>query len=549
MAEYKDATLRALLKESAKRNKDRTAFLLKDMGSAVYGITYGQFLRDVQLMGTALLKLLSSKNKNTAIFADNSYEWCVSFMAITSGAGIAVPLDKDLPSEELVNILQFSDTDIIITDEKHIGTLLKEKEKLKKSLKIILTGNAVYENTIGYNELLTSGEDLLKDSCSDFLSAKTEPDDTAAIFFTSGTTGMTKGVMLTNHNLCSDLFAVSQYIRIYEGDLTLSLLPMHHTYELISFLMVIYSGASISFSGGIRTLKEDFATYKPTVFVTVPLLLEKLDKRILSKMQESGKRNLGKLISRMSPVIPENTKKKVFYPVHEFFGGRLRLIICGAAALKKETAVNFTSYGIPVIIGYGLTECSPIIICNNDSEPTPDSVGRPLPGVQIKIENPDNNGIGEICVKGPMVMKGYYKSTTQTESVMRDGWFHTGDSGYRDREGNYHISGRLKNMIVTRGGKNIYPEEIEYYLARHSTVAECIVYNESPDILTAEILPDTEAIKSRLDTKTLTYEEIHATIKEAVRNVNRALPSYKRIKNVVIREDAFSKTSTHKIKR
>lgn len=548
MAEYKVDTLRELLKESARRNKDRNVFLLKDIGGALYSVTYEQFLKEVQFLGTSLINL-SSKNKNIAIFMANSYEWCTCFMAITSGAGIAVPLDKDLPEEELYNILDFADIDVIITDEKRCETLLSNKARLRNPLKIILTGSTPQEGILSYNDLLKKGEELLKEGNSDFLIAKTQPDDTAAIFFTSGTTGMTKGVMLTNNNLCSDFTAVSQYIRIYEGDLSLSLLPLHHTYELICFLMVIYSGGSISFSGGIRTLKDDFATYKPTVFVTVPLLLEKLDSRILSKMEQNGKRNLSKLVSKISPVIPEGTKKRIFSEIHEFFGGRLRLIICGAAALKRETALNFTSYGIPVIIGYGLTECSPIIICNNDSEPTPDSVGRPLPGAEIKIENPDENGIGEICARGPMIMKGYYKNPSQTQRVMTDGWFHTGDSGYEDRDGNFHISGRLKNMIVTRGGKNIYPEEIEYYLCRHKAVAECIVIAESTDIIAAQILPDTDAIKLKLDKSNLTYDEIHKAVKEAVRNVNRALPSYKRIKKVTLREEAFDKTSTHKIKR
>ncbi len=549
MADYKVDTLRELLKESERRHKGRNAFLLKDMGGALYGITYEQFLYDVQCLGTELISHCKGKNKNIAIFMDNSYEWCTSFMAITSGTGVAVPIDKDLPSEELYNILDFADIDVIITDEKRSEALFKEKTKLKKTLKIILTGNAPKENTLSYTDLIKSGDNLLKDGDSTYLTAKTHPDDTAAIFFTSGTTGMTKGVMLSGNNLCSDFTAVSQHIKIYEGDLSMSLLPLHHTYELIAFLMVIYSGASISFCDGIRTLKEDFALYKPTVFVTVPLLLEKLDARILFKMEQKGKRNLTKLISRMSPVIPEGGKKKIFSDIHEFFGGRLRLIICGAAALKKETALNFTSYGIPVVIGYGLTECSPIIICNTDTEPTPDSVGKPLPEVQIKIKNPDENGVGEICARGPMVMKGYYKNPSQTQEVMKGGWFHTGDSGYKDRDGNYHIAGRIKNIIVTRGGKNIYPEEIEYYLNRHFPIAECIIYGESADIVAAEILPDTEAIKNKLGKTALTPEEIHKAVKEAVRNVNRTLPSYKRIKKVTLREDSFNKTSTHKIKR
>lgn len=549
MAEYKVETLRELLKESEKRYSDKDAFLLKDAGGALYGITYRQFLRNVQCLGTALTSGLNSKNKNIAIFMENSYEWTSAFMAITSGVGTAVPLDKDLPSNELYNILTFSDAHIIFTDEKRYDTLQSLPEEFRKSLRIILTGTLKKADTISFNDLLTSGENLLKDGDNTFLTAKTLPTDTAAIFFTSGTTGMTKGVMLSNINLCSDFTAVSQYVRIYEGDLSMSILPMHHTYELIAFLMIIYSGATVSFSQGIRTLKNDFSLYRPTVFVTVPLMLEKLDARIQSKMQQSSKRSIAKIISRMSAVIPKDSKKKIFSEIHSFFGGRLRMIICGAAALKKETAVNFTSYGIPVIIGYGLTECSPIIICNTDTDPTPDSVGLPLPGVQIKIANPDENGIGEICAKGPMVMKGYYKNEQQTKKVIADGWFHTGDSGYKDTDGNYHITGRIKNIIVTRNGKNIYPEEIEYYLTTHPQIAECVVYGEGADIIAAEILPDPQNISAKLGKETPSPDEIHNAVREAVRSVNRSLPSYKRIKKVTLRETAFDKTSTHKIKR
>ncbi len=549
MSEYKVNTLRELLYESEARHRDRNAFLLKDMGGAIYGVSYEQFKNDAEALGTALISLCKGKGKNIAVFAANSYEWCTSFMAITSGVGTAVPLDKDLSTHELYNIIDLAEIDIIITDEKRSKVLLKNTEKPKRKPTVILLGDTAEEGTLSYNDLIKQGRELLTQGDNSFLTAKTRAEDTAAIFFTSGTTGMTKGVELTNRNLCSDFTAVSEYIKIYEGDLSMSILPLHHTYELIAFLMILYSGAAMSFCGSIRTLKEDFADYKPTVFVTVPLMLEKIDARILSKMEQSGKRNIAKLISKMSPVIPKDGKKKVFSDIHSFFGGRLRLIICGAAALNKETALNFTSYGIPVIIGYGLTECSPIVICNTDSEPTPDSVGKPLPGTEIKISSPDAEGIGEICVKGPMVMKGYYKNPSQTQKVIKDGWFHTGDSGYADRNGNYHISGRIKNIIVTRGGKNIYPEEIEYYLTKNPRICECVVYSETADILAAEILPDKEEIKKKCGKQELTDEEIHAAVKEAVRSVNRSLPSYKRIKKVTLRNEPFNKTSTHKIKR
>ena len=225
------------------------------------------------------------------------------------------------------------------------------------------------------------------------------------------------------------------------------------------------------------------------------------------------------------------------------------MIICGAASLQKQTAKDFLSYGIPVIIGYGLTECSPIVICNNDVQPTVDSVGKPLSGVQVKIVSPDENGVGEIAVKGPMVMKGYYKNKEQTDKVMVDGWFYTGDLGYADKNGNYYITGRCKNVIVTSNGKNVYPEELEHYLSKKSVIDECMVYCESDDIISVEILPSLEDIEKKLRKNSVSDDEIHSAVKEAVRSVNKNLPAYKRIRKVTIRKEEFNKTSTHKIKR
>lgn len=546
MPEYIPKTLASLLYESEQRYKMRNAFLLKDAGGALYKVSYEQFKNDVSFLGTALLSL--EKNKNIGIFMNNCYEWCCAFFSCVSIGSVAIPLDKTLTYSELYNIIDFSELDIIITDEKGLKTLFHDKSSLKRQPLVILVGNVPHADTQSYHEFILKGKELILSGDKSFDNIVTHPDDTAAIFFTSGTTGMTKGVMLSNKNLCADITAVKSFIKIYEDDISMSVLPLNHTYELICFLMVIYSGASISFCQSLRTLKDDFDFYKPTVFVTVPLILEKLDSKFLFQIQQTGKRTITKLISKVSPVIPQDSKKKIFGEIHSFFGGALRMIICGAAALKEETAANFLSYGIPVIIGYGLTECSPIIICNKDLEPTCNSVGKPLPGVEIIITNPDEKGIGEICVKGDMVMKGYFKSPKETNRVMEHGFFHTGDLGYVDNDGNYHITGRLKNVIITRNGKNVYPEEIEYYLCRHPFIAECLVYSES-DIITSEILPQTTEIKRSLNKDVLLNEEIHSAVKEAVRAVNRSLPSYKRIKKLTLRFEDFDKTSTHKIKR
>ena len=540
-------TLKDLLKVSENCYRNNTAFYLKDKGNAIYGVTYSRFKRDCDSFGTALLFELGAKDKNIAIFMANCYEWCVTYLAVTGGVGTVVPLDKELPSGELENILHFAEVEVIVTDEVHLEVI--RQMTTKTNLRVIVIGETTHENTISFQSLLMAGEELLSQGKTDYLTTVTYPENTSVLLFTSGTTGMTKGVMLTDSNICSDIFAVIDYVKIKDTDVSLSVLPLHHTYESIAFLMFIACGAAISFCEGFRRLKENLKEYRPTVFVTVPLILENLHKRIVERIESEGKGNTARLITKVSPVIPLEKRKKIFSEIHGFFGGRLRIIICGAAPLQKQTAKDLMSYGITVVIGYGLTECSPIVICNSEDEATIDSVGKPLKGVQVRIENPDENGIGEIVVKGPMVMRGYYKNKEQTDKVLADGWFHTGDFGYEDKNGNYHISGRCKNVIVTSSGKNIYPEELEYYLSKESVIGECMVYCEGEDIISVEILPSMEDVKKKVKRNVPSEDEIHSAVKEAVRSVNRNLPAYKRIRKVIIRKEEFNKTSTHKIKR
>ena len=540
-------TLKDLLKNSEKLYKHNTAFYLKDKGKAIYSVTYEQFKKDCDCLGTVLVCEYQARGKNIGIFMGNCYEWCVSYLAVTGGVGTVVPLDKELPANELANIISFAEIEIIITDENTYNVLQRILPADK--LKVITTAETSFKNVCTFQSIISKGEELLSQGKTDYLNAETYPEQISTLLFTSGTTGMTKGVMLSNGNICSDIMSVRESVTLSEKDVSLSVLPLHHTYESISFLMVISCGGAISFCESIRKLRDNFAEYKPTIFVTVPLILEKLHKRIVGKIERDGKGNTARLISKVSAVIPAESKKKIFAEIHSFFGGRLRMIICGAASLQKQTAKDFLSYGIPVIIGYGLTECSPIVICNNDVQPTVDSVGKPLSGVQVKIVSPDENGVGEIAVKGPMVMKGYYKNKEQTDKVMVDGWFYTGDLGYADKNGNYYITGRCKNVIVTSNGKNVYPEELEHYLSKKSVIDECMVYCESDDIISVEILPSLEDIEKKLRKNSVSDDEIHCAVKEAVRSVNKNLPAYKRIRKVTIRKEEFNKTSTHKIKR
>lgn len=538
--------LKELLLESERKYKERPAFLLRDGEGNKKSITYERLKRDVEALGTTLIYEMDMRNKSIAIIGENSYEWCLSYLAVTGGVGTAVPLDKEMPLEELENIIGFAEAKCIICDGKRAELFKKSMYIKSLGIKLICIENK--EGTIFFEDLLRKGKGLLESGSRDYLSRTIEAEATAVLLFTSGTTGMAKGVMLSHKNLCSDLACVSERIRV-SREIALSFLPLHHTYEAIAFLMVISVGGAIAFCNSPRKLKEDFAFYSPTVFVTVPLLLEKLHKKIMNSIEEQGKRKKLQFFSVISPAVSEEKKRKIFRDIHEFFGGSLNKIIVGAAALQKEVAEDFTAFGIPVIIGYGLTECSPIVICNKPEALTCDSIGTPLEGVEAKIINPDEKGIGELCVKGPMVMKGYYKNQEATEKVLKDGFLHTGDLAFKDKNGNYHIAGRIKNVIVTKNGKNIYPEEIEYYLLKSPVIADAMVYAEKDGILSVQIIPDKEEIAKRLKKTAPDTTEIHKAVIEAVRSTNRKLPSYKSIKKVTVRAGDFIRTSTKKIKR
>lgn len=541
-------TILSMLIKSAEQYAERDAFL-SDTKQGVFSVKYKKFKSDTDALATALLEILNLKNKKIAICAKNSYEWCLSYMAVMSGVGVVVPTDKELSAEEIANILNMGRIDAVICDNQSAKKILSVIHRMEKRPVLISCEEREKDSLIPIKFLLQRGYELLAQGYTLPSVDEINPDSLAVLLFTSGTTGVSKGVMLSNRNLCSDLEAVTHSVEVNENDVSLSVLPLHHTYEAIAFLMMIYKGGCISFSKGFRYLVYDFSRYKPTVFVSVPLILEKIHRRITEKIEKEGNQKKLKLLSIVSTAVNDNKRKKIFEEVHNLFGGRLRKIIVGAAALKKNVAEDFELFGIPIIIGYGLTECSPIVICNSDKERTTDSVGKPVKGCEVRIENKDENGIGEIYVEGPMVMLGYYNNEEETKKVLSEGWFKTGDLGYKDRKGNYHLTGRSKNVIVTSTGKNIYPEEIELLLHKSPVIKECMVYSEKDDVITAEIFPDTEEIMGKLKKDKPTEEDIYTVTDSVVKSVNRKLPNYKRINRLIIRDREFNKTTTQKIKR
>ena len=537
-------TIRDIIENSGEIYKNRAAFALKDKDGSEKAISYGDFLQDTSALCFALYEKLGLRGRHIGIIGDNSYEWCISYFAVLSGDGVAVPLDKDNPSEETAQLMRFGDVSAVICDRKSGRRLADYTDS---SVILICTEETDDPRMLRFEELLGYGyREIARGRRPDY---PIDPDRMAVLLFTSGTTGAAKGVMLSNRNIASDLKAVSSNVSVTYEDRSLSVLPLHHTYESVSVLMMLSKGGTVCFASGFRNLSADFLFFRPTVLVCVPLLLEKLGRKIERELEKRGKKGRSKLFSLVSGIVGEESKRKVFSGVHESFGGQLKKIIVGAAHCRRSVAEAFESYGFRVIIGYGLTECSPIVICNSDLERRCDSIGKPLSCAAVKIVGSDDKGIGEIAVSGPMVMLGYYKNPDETARVLRDGWLYTGDLGYRDKDGFYYITGRKKNVIVTSGGKNIFPEELEYYLMQSPLVAECMVYSKNDREITAAVLPDTEEVKRKSKSKSVSDGQLELYISAVVKTVNKKLPPYKRIKSIEIRNKEFEKTSTRKIKR
>ena len=543
------STFRSLIENSERLYSQNTAFILKDGQGQLYNVSYKSFLKDIDCFGEGLYSLSDKKDIKVAICADNCYEWCVTYFAVTSGKGVIVPVDKDLPSQQLKNLFMMSDTDIVVCDNKIYDKIIQFYGEDDVRPIVILISNGDTDACESFEKVRSKGEKAILKKGITYLTEDKDENSLSVLLFTSGTTGVSKGIMLSEKNICSDIIGVCKKVSVTQSDVTLSVLPLHHTYEAIAFLMVIYSGGAISFCQNIRYLRQNLKLYRPTVLVTVPLMLEKLLRAIESEIADQGKRGKVRLLSVVSGFISEEKKKKIFSAVHQLFGGRLKKIIVGAAPMNPETSQAFELFGIPVIFGYGLTECSPIVICNSDSDRKKGSIGKPLCSVQVKIENPDSDGIGEICVKGPMVMLGYYNNKAATDEALIDGFLHTGDLGYCDENGYYYITGRSKNVMVTSTGKNIYPEEIEAYLNKYDIVEEVVVSQTDGEFITAQIFPNISAMEKKLKKRNPSETEIKVLLNEAVRSVNRKLPSYKRIKKLIVRNEGFAKTTTHKIKR
>lgn len=528
--------------------------------------TYKEFGDDVIALGTAMIKLLNLKDKRVIIIGETQYDWYISYMAMLCGVGIAVPVDRELPLNELENVVRRSRASAIIYSPKKEDDIKKIKETMPEVEYFIemKSDKDLDGKDVGINYLIDNGKRIVNSGDNSFMEIEIDPEEFKVLLFTSGTTSNSKGVMLCNKNLAENINAVNAYVKIYPTDRFFSVLPLHHTYEsTIGFLVPIAIGCSIAVCEGLRYIVPNLQEAKPTAVLTVPLLVESIYKKINETIKKSHKE---KLVNSMIHItnglksVGIDIKKKVFKEIYDNLGGNIRIIVSAAAPIDKKVGNWIEDIGIMFLQGYGLTETAPIAALTPDYKPMVGSAGKAVVQAQIRVDNPNENGEGEIMIKSPTLMLGYYEDEEATrEAIEPDGYFHSGDVGYINEDGFIYITGRSKNVIVTQNGKNIYPEEIEMLLDKIPEIKEVMVYGKAPEgeeakrkddkelIITARVILDKEKIEELHGN--ISDEEVKKIIWEQIKQVNKKLTSYKAVKSLELKEGEFEKTSTMKIKR
>lgn len=554
--------LREVIKKSVDEHKDNIALQVRK-GKAFSNITYEEMWGKVNALAKSLVKIGIKKGEKVGLIGPNRPEWAISYLSIHTAGGVVIPIDSKLKEKEVLNIIKVSGLKRIITATDHFFMLNGLKINQKLDLEIISMD--ADEGVQNLDELIGIG----KRSRIDIWKIPVRNDDDLAILFTSGTTGKSKGVILTSRNVVYDSLASLQRLHIYASDAFISILPLHHTFEATAgFIIPLICGAKITYARSLRPneIIEDIRDAGTTVMLGVPLLFEKIYNGIMNgvKKQPLGVKaflysTMG-ISSAIGKLTGRNSGKILFKSLREKAGlNSLRVLISGGAALRPDIAEGFRMLGFNMIQGYGLTETSPIANLNTMEEGNISSVGQPIVGIEEKIVGANQEGVGEICIKGPIVMKGYYNDEEMTNRVLKDGWFYTGDMGYFDKKGYLYIVGRQKNVIVTEAGKNIYPEEIEYELLKSPYIKEVVVTgykNEKTgrEEVKAIVYPNIENIEFYEGNKGKeitgeTLKEINKIIKEEVTRLTNNLASYKRVKSIQLRLEEFEKTTSRKIKR
>lgn len=542
--------LRDLLNRATDRFRDRVALQSKKQG-AYRPVTYHQLRERVVQLGTAYFELGLQKGDRMAVLSENRTEWALAYLAAVTMGLVVVPIDKDLTPREIRHILNFAQPKLLVGSRDYVIRLNDYRDELPSLQQLISMEEEAEGADLAFPEALQKGYQALSRGNRSFQDARISGEDLAAIIFTSGTTGSSKGVMLTHGNIASNVMAISHYVSIKDG-VVLSVLPLHHTYECTAgFLVALYQGCTICYAESLRRIPDNLQETGATVMLGVPLLFESFYRRIESAIKEKGERKfrLAKGIASVSErLFKVNLRRRLFKRVHQKLGGRLQLFISGGAAMNPQVAKGFRELGIDFIQGYGMTEASPIISVNHVNCFKDDAVGLPLPGLEVKIVEE------EILVRGPSVMKGYYLNEAATSETLKDGWLHTGDLGYFNQDGFLYVSGRRKSVIVTPNGKNVYPEEIEALLNESLYILESLVWDgpeEDPSRaeVQAIIVPRTEAFDQEFGPSHYDEAKVYEVLAEEVKERCKKLAGYKRVRKFVLRPKEFEKTTTRKLKR
>lgn len=553
-------TVKEIFDKSTKLYKDKEFILEKFNKKEFSMISYGEYREDVIGFGTSINKILGLEKKKIAIIGENTYHWYVSYMSLLCSSQISVNLDKDIPINEIENLINRSGASAIIYSDKKKNIIEKIKNNVP-TVEYFIEMNSdkcIDEKDVGMQYLIELGKKMVSSGDDSYMKIDIDPEEFKVLIFTSGTTSKSKGVMICNKNLAQNINAVSSIVKLYPEDRLFSVLPLHHTYEsTIGYLLPLANGCSIAVCEGLRYLVDNLKETKPTAILAVPLLIEKVYSKIIDNIRRSKKESIVNSMIYMTNLLKHvnvDIKRKVFKEIYQSLGGNIRIIVSAAAPIEDKVIKWFEDIGIMMLQGYGLTETAPIAALTPEYDRKIGTVGKPVSCAKIKIDNPNENGEGEILIKSDTLMLGYYEDEENTKEAIVNGWFKSGDIGYIDSDGDIHITGRCKNVIVTKNGKNIYPEEIELLLNDIKEIKECIICGRDSGrnddlIITAVVVPEYNFIEKEYNIKKDEAEKIHNILDKKIREVNKKLSSYKVIKNIEIQSEEFEKTTTMKIKR
>ena len=546
--------IKEVIYNSVKLYKENIAFVTKikkeDKSTEYINHTYQDFLDDINSFGTGLYDL-GLKGKRIAICGRNRYEWAVAHISNLFGNIVSVPIDKELQVNELEDSLIRSKVDAIVFDEKYIenikNIILNGKTKIKN---FICMGNI--EGFVSFEDILQKGKKLIQDGNKDFIENNVDSDTMSILLFTSGTTSKSKAVMLNQRAIAANIADMLMVESLYPTDTNIAFLPFHHIFGSTGMLVMLASGVRTVFPDGLRYIKQNLKEYEVSVFVGVPLLVNKMYENIEKEIEKQGKTKLINRATKISNLLLKlhiDIRRKIFKQVLDGLGGKMRLIISGGAPLDKKVSIKFNELGVHLIQGYGLTETCPVIAAENDKYIRNGSVGFPMRHVTVEIVNKDKDGIGEVRVKGPNIMMGYYENEEATNNVLKDGWFYTGDLGYIDKDGFLFLTGREKDVIVMKNGKKVFPEELEILVDKLPEVEESFIYgmaqkgDKNDPMVSVKIVYTKDALKDK------TENELYDVLWNNIKEINKTLPPYKYIKNMILTDEPLIKTTTHKIKR